>query len=176
MLTKMRKKGKKGFTLVELIVVIAIIAILAAVAVPTTMHFVEKANISNERSAIDIRQSLNGIFTEVMTRPEESFKISTNNNDDTLKHELTKIAGTNGSIKYIKLEITKEMAGEPAQPTGKYLVAYEIVGIQFPAESKIAGKVDGKLTAKQLGITGAVTVYYNLANSTFTASANKVGE
>ena len=170
MLTKMRKKGKKGFTLVELIVVIAIIAILAAVAVPTTIHFVEKANISNEQSAIDIRQSLSGIFTDVMTGTVKGFKISTDNDDDTLAPELTKIAGTNGSIKYIKLVITEEK-DDTQQATGKYLVDYEIVGKQFPAESKIAGKVDGKLTAKQLGITGAVTVFYNLANSTFTASA-----
>ena len=65
------------------------------------------------------------------------------------------------------------MVGEPAQATGKYLVAYEIVGKQFPTESKIAGKVDGKFTAEQLKITDAVTVYYNLdlAKSTFTASA-----
>ncbi|MDY5440153.1 MAG: prepilin-type N-terminal cleavage/methylation domain-containing protein [Eubacteriales bacterium] len=170
MLTKMRKKGKKGFTLVELIVVIAIIAILAAVAVPTTIHFVEKANISNEQSAIDIRQSLSGIFTDVMTGTVKDFKIATDSSDK-LAPLLTEIAGTNGSIKYIKLEITKEMVGNPAQATGKYLVAYEIVGIQFPTKSKIAGKVDGKFTAEQLKITDAVTVYYNLANNTFTASA-----
>ena len=52
MLSKFKQKSKKGFTLVELIVVIAIIAILAAVAIPTTLHFVEKAKISSENQTI----------------------------------------------------------------------------------------------------------------------------
>ncbi len=53
-----KKNRKKGFTLVELIVVIAIIAILAAVAVPTTMHFVDKANVSNTETEIGIHSQI----------------------------------------------------------------------------------------------------------------------
>lgn len=170
MLTKMRKKGKKGFTLVELIVVIAIIAILAAVAVPTTIHFVEKANISNEQSAIDIRQSLSGIFTDVMTGTVKDFKIATDSSDK-LAPLLTEIAGANKSIKYIKVTITETEA-----TSSKFTVSYEIIGIQFLEKSKVSGAVDGTLTATQLGITATAnadntTVFYNLANSTFTASA-----
>lgn len=170
MLTKMRKKGKKGFTLVELIVVIAIIAILAAVAVPTTIHFVEKANISNEQSAIDIRQSLSGIFTDVMTGTVEDFKIAIDAND-TLAPELTKIAGANKSIDYIKVTITETEA-----TSSKFTVSYEIIGKEFPAESKLSGAVDGTLTASQLGINAtngsdSITVKYTLTGGAFVASA-----
>lgn len=171
MLTKMRKKGKKGFTLVELIVVIAIIAILAAVAVPTTIHFVEKANISNEQSAIDIRQSLSGIFTDVMTGTVKDFKISTDNAVDTLAPELTKIAGANKSIDYIKVTISETEA-----TSSKFTVSYEIIGKEFPAESKLSGAVDGTLTASQLGINAtnnsdSITVKYTLTGGAFVASA-----
>lgn len=48
----MRDKRKSGFTLVELIVVMAIIAILSAVAIPTTIHFVEKAEDSNRNAFV----------------------------------------------------------------------------------------------------------------------------
>lgn len=48
----MREKRKSGFTLVELIVVMAIIAILSAVAIPTTIHFVEKAEDSNRNAFV----------------------------------------------------------------------------------------------------------------------------
>lgn len=48
----MRDKRKSGFTLVELIVVMAIIAILSAVAIPTTIHYVEKANDSNRNAFV----------------------------------------------------------------------------------------------------------------------------
>lgn len=170
MLTKMRKKGKKGFTLVELIVVIAIIAILAAVAVPTTIHFVEKANISNEQSAIDIRQSLSGIFTDVMTGTVKDFKIATDRSD-TLAPELTKIAGANKSIDYIKVTIS-----ETGATSSKFTVSYEIIGKEFPAESKLSGAVDGTLTASQLGINAtnnsdSITVKYTLTGGAFVASA-----
>lgn len=170
MLTKMRKKGKKGFTLVELIVVIAIIAILAAVAVPTTIHFVEKANISNEQSAIDIRQSLSGIFTDVMTGTVEDFKIAIGATD-TLAPELTKIAGANKSIDYIKVTISETEA-----TSSKFTVSYEIIGKEFPAESKLSGAVDGTLTASQLGINAtnnsdSITVKYTLTGGAFVASA-----
>ena len=48
------KKNKKGFTLVELLVVIAILAILATVSVIGYTGFIEKANLSNDQTTIEM--------------------------------------------------------------------------------------------------------------------------
>lgn len=47
-------KKKKGFTLVELLVVIAILAVLATVSVVGYTSFIEKANLSNDRTTIEM--------------------------------------------------------------------------------------------------------------------------
>ncbi len=44
--------NKKGFTLIELMVTIAIIAILAGVAVPSTINFIERANVTADISQL----------------------------------------------------------------------------------------------------------------------------
>lgn len=157
MLTKMRKKGKKGFTLVELIVVIAIIAILAAVAVPTTIHFVEKANISNEQSAINFKQNIDGLFTAAVT-PAGAFNMAAAN--ATVNGGLAKLLAAEVKEPVTKITFTVKEAG------GQYTVSYVIVGKEYPGKSDVTGTVAGDFTASQIfkGGTAAAGTY------TFTVS------
>lgn len=160
MLTKMRKKGKKGFTLVELIVVIAIIAILAAVAVPTTIHFVEKANISNEQSAINFKQNIDGLFTAAVT-PAGAFNMAAAN--ATVNGGLAKLLAAEVKEPVTKITFTVALVNGT---TDKYAVSYVIVGTEYKGKSDVTGTVAGDFTASQIfkGGTAAAGTY------TFTVS------
>lgn len=168
MLTKMRKKGKKGFTLVELIVVIAIIAILAAVAVPTTIHFVEKANISNEQSAINFKSQIDGIFTGAVT-PDGAFNIADTDGgagslSDLLKVEVKK------PVKKITFTVTANGTGDAI----RYTVKYRIVGTEYEGKSDVTGTVAGDFTKSQIfkGVATPATgdYVYTLGDSGFTVA------
>ncbi len=174
MLTKMRKKGKKGFTLVELIVVIAIIAILAAVAVPTTIHFVEKANISNEQSAINFKSQIDGIFTGAVT-PDGAFNLAAANAqaDDSLAKLLA--VEVKAPVTKITFTVTANGAGDDA----RYTVKYRIVGTEYKGQSDVTGTVAGDFTKSQIfkGVdTPAAGDYvYTLGADGFTVTAPGAG-
>lgn len=166
MLTKMRKKGKKGFTLVELIVVIAIIAILAAVAVPTTIHFVEKANISNEQSAINFKSQIDGIFTGAVT-PDGAFNIADTDGGAGSLSDLLKV-----EVKKPVTKITFTVALVDGT-TDKYAVSYVIVGTEYEGKSDVKSTVAGDFTANQIfkdGTAATGDYVYTLGDSGFTVT------
>ncbi len=161
MISRLKKNGKKGFTLVELIVVIAIIAILAAVAVPTTIHFVEKANKSKEATNIDVSNILEAIFTESVT-DQGAFTMSTTDTQDTLKDKLTTQIGNNTGISYIKIIAT--VTDTQAK------IEYEIVSSKY-SDVKINKTMGGTCPVAGLGITATTTVFYK-PGAAWTASAS----
>lgn len=164
MLTKMRKKGKKGFTLVELIVVIAIIAILAAVAVPTTMHFVEKAKISNEQSAINYSTHIDGFFTNTLVTGQE-FDMSKVGNDNKADNKLAEALAAeikDAPIASIKFNV--------ALADGKYSVAYTIIGKEYGDKGAVVkGKCSGTFTKEQI-FNGATDANIKIGEYTYTWS------
>ncbi len=169
MISRLKKNGKKGFTLVELIVVIAIIAILAAVAVPTTIHFVEKANKSKEATNIDVRNVVEAIFTNSVT---EGIRINTaatptTGQEDTLKDLFTTQIGNNDSIKYIMIEATVDA-------NDQVTVKYKIVSKKYPNDAdkvNIAKTMGGTYPKASLGISATTTAYYT-PGTAWTVSAD----
>lgn len=166
MLTKMRKKGKKGFTLVELIVVIAIIAILAAVAVPTTIHFVEQANISNEQSEINYKQNIDGLFTNA-TVPGGEFNIA---GDASVDGTLAKLLSAEIKAPVSTIEFTVTDGGN-----GKYTVSYVIYGTEYKGKSDVKGAAPGDFTKGQIfngnAAPAAGKYTYKVADGTMTYAA-----
>lgn len=132
MLSKLKKKGKKGFTLVELIVVIAIIAILAAVAIPTTIHFVEQANISAEQQNIGIDMS-----TIITTAAMTGFDFNTTF-VDTLNQEIN--SGVAAKIEKIVVTVEKGTAD-------MYKITWKITGKTYGEKSKVEKTLTEELSA-----------------------------
>ena len=159
MISRLKKNGKKGFTLVELIVVIAIIAILAAVAVPTTIHFVEKANKSKDATEIDVSNIVEAIFTGSVT---EGFTMSTTDASDTLKTKFTDQIGNNQKIDSIKVVATVT----DKQATIEYTIQSKTY-----TDVKIKKTMSGTIPVAGLGITATTTVFYK-PGATWTASAS----
>lgn len=155
MISRLKKNGKKGFTLVELIVVIAIIAILAAVAVPTTMHFVEKAKISNEQSAINYSTHIDGFFTNTLVTGQEfdMSKVGENNKADNKLATALAAEIKDAPIASIKFKV------ESAD--GKYSVAYTIIGKEYGDKGAVVtGKCSGTFTKEQIfnGVADASSI------------------
>lgn len=147
MLSKFKQKSKKGFTLVELIVVIAIIAILAAVAIPTTMHFVDKAKISDESSSINYTSNINGMFTTVL-EPGKEINITDAGASGSFKAALFNegvIANTTAMYS-IKFTVESKLVDGAI----KYYVSYLILGQQYREKSQVSATVPGSFTAASI--------------------------
>ena len=140
-----KKNRKKGFTLVELIVVIAIIAILAAVAVPTTMHFVEKANISKEAQEMNIMTDAQALVQDTIdTKVHINLKNGTGISDG-LK-ALKAAGGLPTSLGAIEYKVSAA-AGET-----DYTVTVILYGTEYGNKKggTLEATLQGKYTAKQI--------------------------
>ena len=120
----MKKMNKKGFTIVELVIVIAVIAILAGVMIPTFSGIVEKAEMSNVKSAaaalykeayaIDYSDGvLDGADATSNVTIEEQMEASEASVGGTFTYEYTPAAGetpASWNITYVKDEYTATYA------------------------------------------------------------------
>ena len=144
MWTLSKARNRKGFTLIELMIVIAIIIILAAIAIPSYLHFVDRAKKAKAAANMgNIAQYLATFNTDWSVFPYTSSTTLTEpiTNAGVLYAELTgadanpatvnltgktTVTGENGPITYINGAKLLQLGKNPWVPTAH--IYYEVNG------------------------------------------------
>ena len=131
MWTISKARNRKGFTLIELMIVIAIIIILAAIAIPSYLHFVDRAKKAKAAANMgNIAQYLATFDTDWSKFPAPSsaeaikggsviYNELTGNSSATInKSGNTTVTGENAPITYIDGAKLIQLGQNPWVPTG----------------------------------------------------------
>ena len=95
MFTISKARNRKGFTLIELMIVIAIIIILAAIAIPSYLHFIDRAKKAKATANMgNIAQYLATFYTDWSEFPHTGSFEAVNGSSNIYK-ELTGGSGAN---------------------------------------------------------------------------------
>ena len=133
MFTISKARNRKGFTLIELMIVIAIIIILAAIAIPSYLHFIDRAKKAKAAANMgNIAQYLGTFYTDWSQFPTAASAVPIDGSHvlyaelasnggsgaNINKSGATTVTGENAPIVYIDGSKLIQLGQNPWNPSG----------------------------------------------------------